>query len=111
MIINKNTSFYLGLIGGTIGFIYTFIALFSGTADEATLGETFASGMAMVAMSFSTIAIVAAVLVKQRPLLAGWLLIVSGIAIPLSIGSFGILPFLFTSTGGAISLLIARKGN
>lgn len=105
MIMNRKTSFYLGIIGGSLGFIYISYALFSGISDEATFGEPFATGMAMVAMSFSTIAIVAAVLAKQKPKLGGWIMIISGIAIPVFIGSFGLIPFLFISIGGLIAVL------
>ncbi|MGJ9382486.1 hypothetical protein [Salipaludibacillus sp. CF4.18] len=101
---NSKTSLYLGIIGGSLGFIYISYALFSGTADEAAYGEPFATGMAMAAMSFSTIAIVASVLVRQKPKLGGWIMIISGIAIPVFIGPFGLIPFLFIAFGGIIAV-------
>lgn len=106
---NQTTSFFLGLIGGTIGFIITFYAVFFGTIDESVFGESFFMGTSMFAMLFSTIAIIGAALVKIKPKLAGWLMLLSGLSLPIFISTFGFVPLLLLVPPGLTEILRKRR--
>ncbi|WP_280769209.1 hypothetical protein [Salipaludibacillus daqingensis] len=105
---NKTTTFFLGMTGGAIGFIYTFYAVFFGTLDETTFGESFFMGTTMVAMLLSTIAMIGAALVKRKPTFSGWLMFVSGLMLPLFISTFGLIPLLFIVPAGLSEIIRNR---
>ncbi|WP_416151210.1 hypothetical protein ACM26V_09665 [Salipaludibacillus sp. HK11] len=106
---NQTTSFFLGLTGGIIGFIYTFYAVFYGTIDETLFGESFFMGTSMIAMILSSTAIIGGALVKSKPRLSGWLMFLSGLGLPLFISTFGLIPMLFLLPAGLTEIARARN--
>ncbi|PYZ93448.1 hypothetical protein CR194_09750 [Salipaludibacillus keqinensis] len=97
---NQTMTFILGLIGGTVGFFYTLYAVYYGITDEFVFGESFVIGTSMAAMTISTIAIVGASFVKLRPKLSGWIMIITGLSLPLFISTFGFVPLVFLVPAG-----------
>jgi len=105
----QKTSFILGMTGGVLGFIYTFYAVFFGTVDETNFGESFFMGTSMIAMSLSTFAIVGAALIKTKPKLAGWMMFLSGLGLPIFISTFGLIPLLLLVPPG-LSEILRKRG-
>ncbi len=104
--LNRTTEFVLGLIGGIFGFGGAFFAMFFGAVDKATTGSGGSiSGLGIAALIFAVIAISGAIVVKFKPKLGGWLLLISGIGIVISISLFGILPALLLIPAGLMGLL------
>ncbi|MFC3039490.1 DUF4064 domain-containing protein [Virgibacillus xinjiangensis] len=106
---NRTTELVLGIIGGLIGFGGAFLALFVGSVDEAINGTSELNGLGTSAFIFSALAIIGAILVKFKPKLGGWLMLISGIAILISISLFGVVPALFLIPAGLMGII--RKSN
>lgn len=104
---SRNTEMVLGIIGGLLGFGGAFFALFIGSLDEAFNGTSQLSGLGTSAFLFSALAIIAAIIVKFKARLGGWLMLISGIAILISISLFGVVPALFLIPAGLMG--ITRK--
>ncbi len=106
---SRTLEIVLGIIGGLIGFIGAFMALFIGSVDEALSGNTQISGLGASAFLFSITAIIGAILVKFKPKIGGWLMLISGIAILISISLFGVVPFLFLVSAGLMGIIRKEK--
>lgn len=106
---SRTTEMVLGILGGLIGFGGAFFALFMGAVDESFNGSSELSGLGASAFFFSALAIIAAILVKFKPRLAGWLMLISGVAILISISLFGIVPALFLIPAGLMGIIRKNK--
>ncbi|MCR6095830.1 hypothetical protein HXA31_09510 [Salipaludibacillus agaradhaerens] len=95
-----STRFYSGLIGGILGFIFTFYAVYYGTTDEIVFGESFLMGSSMIAMGLSTIAIISACMIRLKPRFSSWTLVISGLLIPFFISTYGFVPLVFLLISG-----------
>lgn len=106
---SRTIEMVLGILGGLIGFGGAFFALFMGTLDEAFNGTSELSGLGTSAIIFSSIAIIGAIVVKFKAKLGGWLMLISGIAIVISISLFGVIPTLFLVPAGLMGILRKPK--
>jgi hypothetical protein len=95
-----STRFYSGLIGGILGFIFTFYAVYYGTTDEIVFGESFLMGSSMIAMGLSTIAIISACMIRLKPRFSSWALVITGLLIPFFISTYGFVPLIFLFIAG-----------
>ncbi|MBI5060860.1 MAG: hypothetical protein HZB67_00940 [Candidatus Aenigmarchaeota archaeon] len=101
-----NTELVLGLLGGIFGFFAGILALGIGG-----IGSVFgASGagqimlQAGVAILFSLIGIVGAALVKGRPKMGGWIMIISAFVGLIAISLFFLLSFVLLLVGGIMGV-------
>ncbi|PLR81330.1 hypothetical protein CVD25_15630 [Bacillus canaveralius] len=101
----RTTEFVLGLLGGIFGFGGSFFALFVGVWSEEI------SNLGSMAFLFSILAIVGSIVVKFKAKIGGWMLLVSGIGILISISLFGVLPALLLVPAGLMGLLRKDKNN
>lgn len=106
---SRTTEMVLGIIGSLLGFGGAFLALFIGSVDEAFNGTSGVSGLGTSAFLFSALAFIGSILVKFKAKLGGWLLLISGIAIIISISLFGIVPALFLIASGLMGILRKQK--
>lgn len=106
---NRTTEMVLGILGGLFGFGGAFFALFMGAVDESFNGTSELSGLGTSAFVFSILAIIGGILVKFKPKAAGWLMLISGVAILISISLFGVVPALFLVAAGLMGLLRKEK--
>ncbi|SER71513.1 hypothetical protein [Salisediminibacterium halotolerans] len=102
---NRTTEMVLGILGGLIGFAGAFFALFMGEIDQATGGDNTLTGLGMSAFLFSTLGVIGGILVKFKAKLAGWVMVISGVAILVSISLFGFIPALLLVPAGLMALL------
>lgn len=106
----RTTEMILGIIGALIGFIGAFLALFMGSVDEAVNnGTSELSGLGTGAFLFSATGLIGAIVVKFKPKLGGWIMLISGIAILISISLFGIVPMLFLVIAGLMGVIRKNK--
>lgn len=78
---SRTTEFVLGLIGGIVGIIGSFFALFVGGVDAA-LSDTGTSsiiGGGWMAMFLSVLGIIGAVMVRGKPKVGGILMLIAAI--------------------------------
>ncbi|MBU8906503.1 hypothetical protein [Desertibacillus haloalkaliphilus] len=106
---SRTTEVVLGIIGGLIGFGGAFLALFIGGIDEAVSGSSEISGLGASAFLFSALAIIGAIVVKFKAKAGGWLMVISGIAILISISLFGVVPALFLVAAGLMGIMRKPK--
>lgn len=106
---SRTTEMVLGILGGLIGFGGAFFALFIGSVDTAVNGSSEVSGLGSSAFIFSILAIIGAVIVKFKAKLGGWLMLICGIAIIVSISLFGIVPAVFLIIAGLMGILRKEK--
>lgn len=113
-------SFILGLIGGILGLISGFLALAIGSlAEEGVLGVGDASiilGFGWATIIFSILGIIFSNVSIKKQKIAGWLMLISGIAVSICIyysvilpvqnimGWFGLLPAVLLVIGGIVAL-------
>ncbi|MDX8361151.1 MULTISPECIES: hypothetical protein [Bacillaceae] len=106
---SRITEMILGIIGGLLGFGGAFIALFVGTVDEVVSGSSEISSLGASAFLFSALGIIGAIVVKFKAKLGGWLMLLSGVAILISISLFGVVPALFLIPAGLMGILRKSK--
>ncbi|MFC5711951.1 hypothetical protein ACFPU1_04110 [Thalassorhabdus alkalitolerans] len=106
---SRITEMILGILGGLIGFCGAFLALFMGSVDEAFNGSSSLMGLGTSAFLFSSLAIIGAIIIKFKAKLGGWLMLISGIAILISISLFGVVPALFLIPAGLMGILRKEK--
>ncbi|MCE7794814.1 hypothetical protein K8O68_20720 [Salipaludibacillus sp. CUR1] len=104
----RTTTLYLGITGGSLGIIFTLYALYYGTTDEAVYGESFLAGETLGAILISTAAIVGASLARNNAKAGGWIMLLSGLALPVLIDTYGFIPLMLLLPAG-ISNIIKRK--
>lgn len=106
----RTAEFVLGLIGGIIGFFAAGFAIAFGGLGKALQAEgaSTVSTLGWVAVLFSAIGIVGAVLVYKHPRIAGTIMLVAGVGGLICIGAFYILPFVLFVIGGLMALI--KKG-
>lgn len=97
-------AFWIGLIGGFLGFIGAITAVLAGSISEAyyvnsQAGELY--GLAAGAFVFSVIGIVGGIFERKR-LIGGILMLVAAFGVLISISLFGVLPFLFFLVGAIL---------
>lgn len=100
---NRTTEFVLGLLGSIFGFGGSFFVLFVGVWSEEI------SKLGGMAVLFSILAIIGAIVVKFKAKLGGWLLLVSGIGILFSISLFGVLPAILLVPAGLMGIIRKPK--
>jgi len=103
--------FAMGLVGGIFGIIASLIAMFIGGVDAAlsSTGTSSVTGLAISALLFSILGIVGAALSKSKPKVAGWLMLVSGIAGFISISMFYILSGVLFIVAGFMGIFSKKK--
>lgn len=106
---SRTTEMALGIIGGLIGFLGAFLALFIGSLDEAFNGTSSLMGPGISAFVFSGFGIIGAIVVKFKSKLGGWIMLISGVAILISIGLFGVIPALFLIPAGLMGIIRKEK--
>ena len=99
----------LGIIGALIGFGGAFFALFMGSIDSAFNGSSELNGLGASAFLFSATGLIGAIVVKFKAKLGGWIMLISGIAILISISLFGVVPLLFLGSAGLMGILRKNK--
>ncbi|MDZ7370213.1 MAG: hypothetical protein ONB12_03480 [candidate division KSB1 bacterium] len=105
----RTTEMILGIIGALIGFGGAFFALFMGTLDSAFNGSSELNGLGAGAFIFSATGFIGAIVVKFKAKLGGWIMLISGIAILISISLFGVIPLLFLGGAGLMGILRKDK--
>lgn len=106
---SRTTEMVLGIFGGLIGFGGAFFALFIGSIDEAVNGSNEISGLGASAFLFSALAIIGGIVVKFKAKFGGWLMVISGVAILISISLFGVIPALFLIPAGLMGIIRKSK--
>lgn len=106
---SRTTEMILGIIGALIGFGGAFFALFMGSVDESLNGTTTLGSLGTSAFLFSATGLIGAIIVKFKPKLGGWIMLISGIAILISISLFGIVPMLFLVLAGLMGIIRKNK--
>ncbi|MCE7790855.1 hypothetical protein K8O68_00285 [Salipaludibacillus sp. CUR1] len=106
---SRTTEMVLGILGGLIGFCGAFFALFIGSIDEAVSGSNQILGLGTSAFIFSGLAVLGGIVVKFNPKLGGWLLLISGVAILISISLFGVVPALLLVPAGLMGIIRKPK--
>jgi MFS family permease len=102
-------AFWIGLVGGFLGFIGAIITILAGSISEAYYVNSQAGtlyGLAVAAFVFSIIGIVGGIFERKR-LIGGILMLVAAVGVLISISLFGVLPFLFFLVGAI--LIFAQK--
>ena len=100
----QTISFILGLIGGIIGLlggISVFIFWISGGIIRIFGNITGMFG----AILFSILGIISASLVRNKRILGGWLMLISGVGILISMHLWGLLPGVLLIIGGILALV------
>ena len=107
----RTTEFILGLIGGIFGFFGALIALMVGGIGSVVKasGASSMMGLGWGAIIFSIIGIVGATLVKSKPKLSGWIMIISAVGGLICISLFYLLPFVLLLLGGLMALIKKDK--
>lgn len=107
----RTAEFVLGLLGGIFGFFGAFLGLIVGGIGSAfkASGASTISYLAGFAIIFSIIGIVGAALVKSKPKLGGWFMIVSAVGGLICISLFYLLPFVLLLIGGLMALIRKEK--
>lgn len=101
------TGLILGIIGGIFGILAALGAMLFGGLGVALGSESAGGqiiGLGFGAMVFSIIGLVGGVMSGDKPLIGGWMLVISGILVIIMISAFGILPGLLFLIGGGITL-------
>ncbi|WP_237690877.1 DUF4064 domain-containing protein [Paenibacillus caui] len=101
----------MGLVAGIFGIIAAIIAMFVGSIDAAfsETGTSSITGLAISALIFSILGIVGAAFSKAKPKLAGWFMLVSGVAGFISISFFYILSGVLFVVAGFMGILSKKK--
>lgn len=100
--------FWLGVIGGIFGILGGIFAIMLGGAGEALgMGSSNLYALGTSAVVFSIIGIGCGAM-KQRKKLRGYGMILSGVAVLISISLFGVLTAIFFVIGG---IVILRSGS
>ncbi len=104
---SRAREFVLGLIGGILGFIGAFFALFVGSIDSAfsSTGTSSITALGWSAVIFSIIGIIGSVVVKGKAKLGGILMIISAIGGLISISMIYALSFVLLLIGGLMGIL------
>lgn len=97
---SRTTEMVLGIIGALLGFGGAFFAMFVGAIDEAVSGSQQISGLGISAFLFSVLAFIGAIVVKFKAKIGGWIMLISAIALVISISLFGVVPALFLLGAG-----------
>ncbi|WP_425472321.1 DUF4064 domain-containing protein [Saccharibacillus brassicae] len=103
--------FAMGLVGGIFGIIAAIVAMMIGGLDAAfsETGTSEISGLAISALLFSILGIVGSAFSKSKPKLAGWLMLISGIAGVISISMFYILSGVLLAVAGFMGIFSKKK--
>jgi MFS family permease len=102
-------AFWIGLIGGFLGFLGGIVAILVGgisASYEVSSQAGTLYGLGFAAFVFSIIGVIGGIFERKR-LLGGVLMLVAAVGVLISISLFGVLPFLFFLVGAI--LIFARK--
>ncbi|MFZ0926478.1 MAG: zinc ribbon domain-containing protein [Halobacteriota archaeon] len=102
-------AFWIGLIGGFLGFVGGIIAVLVGSisATYSTSSQsTTLYGLGLAAFIFSIVGVTGGVFERRR-LIGGTLMLIAAVGVLVSISLFGLLPFLFFLVGAIV--IFARK--
>ena len=102
-------AFWLGMIGGFLGFVGAIIAVLVGgiSAAYSTSSEsTMLYGLGLSTFIFSIVGVIGGVFERKR-LIGGLLMLIAAVGVLVSISLFGVLPFLFFLVGAIV--IFARK--
>ncbi|NGZ73906.1 DUF4064 domain-containing protein [Saccharibacillus alkalitolerans] len=103
--------FAMGLVGGIFGIIAAIVAMLIGGVDAAfsESGTSQITGLAVSALLFSILGIIGSAFSKSKPKLAGWLMLISGIAGFISISMFYILSGVLLIVAGFMGIFSKKK--
>ncbi|MFC7745887.1 DUF4064 domain-containing protein [Lentibacillus kimchii] len=109
----KTTSFTLGLIGGIIGIIASFLAMFIGGVGSAFEAEGSGSmiGLGISALFASILGIVGSALVKGKPKVGSILMLISAVWGVVSVSMFYIVSVVLLGIGGIMGLFIKNNNS
>lgn len=102
-------AFWLGMIGGFLGFVGAIIAVLVGgisAAYSTSSQSNMLYGLGLSAFIFSIVGVIGGVFERKR-LIGGLLMLIAAVGVLVSISLFGVLPFLFFLVGAI--LIFARK--
>ncbi|WP_318247306.1 DUF4064 domain-containing protein [Halobacillus litoralis] len=102
---SRTTEMVLGIVGGLFGFGAAFFALFVGAIDESINGSSELSALGTTAFIFSILAVAGGILVKFKPKLAGWLMLISAVGLVIAISLFGVIPAIFLIAAGLMGVI------
>ncbi|MBM7552112.1 DUF4064 domain-containing protein [Thalassobacillus pellis] len=108
---NRTAEFVLGLIGGIFGFIGAIMALFLGGLDAAlnSTGTSEISGLGWMAFLFSILAVVGAVVVRNKAKAGGIMLIIAAVGGLISISMFYLIPAVLIGIAGIMGVVRKDK--
>ncbi|WP_280770321.1 hypothetical protein [Salipaludibacillus daqingensis] len=72
-------------------------------------GSNEISGLGASAFLFSALAVIGGIVVKFKAKLGGWLMLISGVAILISISLFGVVPALLLIPAGLMGIIRKAK--
>lgn len=103
-----------GILGGLLGIWCSVFALFIAPIDESFNGIDVLIGLAysdfgFAAFAFSGLGLFGVLFVNTKNKLGGWLMVISGTAILVSIGLFGFVPGLFLISAGVMSIIRKKQ--
>lgn len=103
--------FAMGLVGGIFGIIASLIAMFVGGIDAAfsDSGTSSITGAAVAALLFSVLAIIGSAMSKSKPKLAGWFMLISGVAGIICIFMLYILSGILLIVAGFMGILSKKR--
>lgn len=101
----------MGIIGGVFGIIAAIIAMMVGGVGAAfgASGAHSIVGLGFGAMLFSILGIIGGAIAKAKTKLAGWLLLISGIAGFICISAFFIISGILFIVAGLIGVFSKKK--
>ncbi|GAW28947.1 DUF4064 domain-containing protein [Carboxydocella sp. ULO1] len=108
---SRTAELILGLLGGILGLIASFIALFIGGVGSAfnAQGAGTVVSLGWSAALLSILAIVGSVMVKSKPKTAGIMFLIASIGGVISISAFYIIPGILIFIAGIMALVRKDK--
>ncbi len=107
----QTVEFVLGLVGGIFGFFTALIVLMFGGIGSTLGGEGASTiiGLGWLAIIFSIIGIVGAVIVKNKTKIGGWIMIISAVGGVISVSFAYALSFVLLIIAGLMAII--KKGD
>ncbi|ASS76210.1 hypothetical protein CIG75_15520 [Tumebacillus algifaecis] len=108
----RTAEFGLGLAGGILGILFALAGVFFGEVAQSLAVEEggLVAGLSWIALLFSVLGIIGAVLVRKKTVLASILMLVAAIGGFVCISFFYILPGILLIIAGIMGLVRKDKG-